>query len=57
MPLKRGYSRKVLSHNFRELKEAQPRMSQKQRTAIVLDTARRTGGKRARRKLARKRGR
>jgi hypothetical protein len=42
MPLKRGYSKATQKKNFHELKEAHPEMPAKQRTAIVLDSARRS---------------
>jgi hypothetical protein len=42
MPLKRGYSKATQKKNFHELKQAHPEMPAKQRTAIVLDSARRS---------------
>lgn len=45
MPLKKGKSKKVMEKNFHELKEAHPEMPNKQRTAIVLNEARRSGSK------------
>jgi hypothetical protein len=43
MPLHKGKSKKVMEENFHELKEAHPEMENKQRTAIVLNQARKSG--------------
>lgn len=45
MPLKKGKSKKVMDKNFHELKKAHPDMSDKQRVAIVLSEARKSGAK------------
>lgn len=47
MPVKRGKSRKVISENIRELSRTKPR---KQAIAIALDTARKSGAKRKRKR-------
>jgi hypothetical protein len=44
-PLAKGKSKKTMEKNFHELKEAHPEMPNKQRTAIVLNQARRSGAK------------
>ena len=43
MPLIKGKSKEVQEENFHELKEAHPKMPNKQRVAIVLSTARKSG--------------
>lgn len=45
MPLKKGKSKKAMKANFHELKEAHPEMPNKQRIAIVLNKARKSGAK------------
>lgn len=50
MPLKRGSSRKVIGENIAELEHSGRKP--KQAIAIALSEARRTGGKKAKRKLA-----
>ena len=47
MPLVKGKSKKAKEENFHELKKARPDMPNKQRVAIVLNTARKSGKKRA----------
>jgi hypothetical protein len=47
MPVKRGKSRKVISENIRELSRTKPR---KQAIAIALDTARKSGAKKRKRR-------
>ena len=42
MPLHKGKSDKVKEENFHELKESNPKMPNKQRVAIVLNTARKS---------------
>lgn len=54
MPLKKGKSKKVMDENFHELKEAHPNMKNKQRVAIVLSEARRSGGKIPKKKAKKK---
>lgn len=49
-PLKAGKSKKVMNENFHELKEAHPKMKNKQRVAIVLSEARRSGKKKTAKK-------
>lgn len=43
MPLHKGKSKKVQEENFHELKESHPEMPNKQRVAIVLNTAHKSG--------------
>lgn len=43
MPLKKGKSKKAMEKNFHELKAAHPEMNNKQRVAIVLNQARKSG--------------
>ena len=45
MPLAKGKSKKTMEKNFHELKESHPEMPNKQRTAIVLNQARKSGAK------------
>jgi hypothetical protein len=42
MPLSKGKSKKTIEKNFHELKEAHPKMPNKQRIAIVLSTAKKS---------------
>ncbi len=43
MPLHKGKSKEAQEENFHELKEAHPEMPNKQRVAIVLNQARKSG--------------
>lgn len=45
MPLLEGKSKKVQEKNFQELKKTNPKMPNKQRVAIVLNKARKSGAK------------
>lgn len=54
MPLHKGKSKKVQEKNFHELKEAHPEMPNKQRVAIVLSEARKSGAKIAKKPAAKK---
>lgn len=54
MPLVKGKSKKVQEKNFHELKEAHPKMKNKQRVAIVLNEARESGAKIPKKKAKKK---
>lgn len=50
MPLTKGKSKKTMEKNFHELKEAHPKMKNKERVAIVLSEARKSGAHIAKKK-------